>query len=147
MSLHHYGGAADSEAFNTKRRWLYSFLYFLQHFLLSFFEFFIFLDNFPWFDLRSVDSTIKALGDGLLAQIALGLLESKHVFQTSFMDTVIAVPQHDSQCSLFNTHVTIGALGILLHLRLVPLAFLLSCHLLITASEEFGKRDRVASVL
>ena len=118
----------------------------MQHFLLSLFKFFIFLDCFPGFDLGRVDSPIKALCNRLLTLIALGLLESKHVFQTAFMNAVIAVPKHYAQARLFNTHVAVGALGILLHLRLVFLSFLLIGYLLVTASEEFGKRDSVPSV-
>jgi hypothetical protein len=62
------------------------------------------------------------------------------------MYTVIAMPKHNTQASLFNPHVAIGALSILLHLRLIPLSFLLIGHLLVTASEEFGERDSVTSV-
>jgi hypothetical protein len=62
------------------------------------------------------------------------------------MNAVIAVPKHYAQARLFNTHVAVGALGILLHLRLVFLSFLLIRYLLVTASEEFGKRDSVPSV-
>jgi hypothetical protein len=62
------------------------------------------------------------------------------------MYAVIAMPKHNTQTSLFNPHITIRAFSILLHLRLIPLSFLLIGHLLITASEEFGERDSVTSV-
>lgn len=146
MSLHHYCRSTYPESFNSKRGWLYSFLYFLQHFLLSFFKFFIFLHYFPRFDLGRIDSPVKPLRYRLLTLVALGLLESKHIFQTAFVNTVIAVPKHDTQPRLFNTHTTVGALGVLCHLRLKPLSFLLSCDLLITASKKFGKWDCVSSV-
>jgi hypothetical protein len=62
------------------------------------------------------------------------------------MYTVITMPEHNTQTSLFNPHIAIRALSILLHLRLIPLPFLLIGHLLIAASEEFGEGDKVTSV-
>jgi hypothetical protein len=62
------------------------------------------------------------------------------------MYAVITMPKHNTQTSLFNPHIAVGALSILLHLRLIPLPFLLIGHLLIAASEEFRERDSVTSV-
>lgn len=147
MRMHHDGRASNSQTLNSKRRWLHSFLYFLQYFLLSFFELLVFLDNFPGFNLCCIDPTFESLSNHLLALIALRLLESKHVLQAAFVDAVITVSKHDTMRNLFNTHLAVGAFGLLLHLGLVPLTFLLRSNLLIAAGKEFGERHSVTLVL
>lgn len=49
------------------------------------------------------------------------------------MNAVVAMPEHDTQRDIFDTHVAIGTLGLLLHLGLILLTFLLGSYLFIAA--------------
>ncbi len=146
MCLHHDGRASNTKTLYSERRWLHPFLYFLQYFLLSLFKFLVFLDDFPGFNLGRIDTTFESLSNHFLTLITLRLLESKHILQATFVNTVIAMSQHDTQSNLLDTHITVGAFGLLLHLGLVPLTFLLRSYLLIGAGKEFGERHCVTTV-